>query len=50
MSVDFYHFILAIVTTGCALTDNNKVSKILLTISTICWWILFICDIIAGIV
>ena len=47
MSVDFYHFILAIVTTGCMITDDNKLSKALFTISATCWWLLFICDIIA---
>ena len=50
MSVDFYHFILAIATTGCALLDDNKLSKALFSVSTTCWWLLFICDVIANII
>ena len=38
----FYYLALAIATTYCVHAANNKASKILFTISTICWWILAI--------
>ena len=50
MSKDFYHFTLAIVTSHCMFVNNNKVSKILFTISAICWWLTFAFDITARIV
>ena len=46
----FLYFILAIVTTYCAIVDDGKVVKILFAISAVCWWILFIGNIIVRIV
>lgn len=50
MSEAFYHFILAVATSYCAYVNSNKVSKVLFTISTVCWWLLFVGDIVGKIV
>lgn len=46
----FYYFTLAIVTMYCVSTADNKASKALFTISTTCWWLLFLGEIITKIV
>lgn len=45
-----YYFLLAILTTYCVLTTNDKIVKPLFIISTACWWMLVIGEIIEKIV
>lgn len=46
----FYYFVLAIVTTYCVCVTEVKTSKVLFIISSICWWLLFVGEIITKIV
>ena len=45
----WYYFVLAIVTTYCVIVTEHEFSKAMFTISTFCWWTLFISNFIARI-